>query len=54
MKDRKFLTLKEVMERYNVTYKKALSIADQVQTAPRAKGEKIYVLQAAADAFMGV
>ena len=54
MKDAKFLTIKELMARYNITRKKANEIADVVGTAPRGKGDKIYVRQTLADEYMGV
>lgn len=52
--DTKFLTIKQIRERYGVSRRKAEEIAIQVGTAPRFKGQKIYVSQEKADAFMGV
>ncbi|MBR6352435.1 MAG: hypothetical protein IKR93_08945 [Firmicutes bacterium] len=52
--DTKFLTIKQIRERYGISRKKALEVSVIVGTAPRRKGQTIYVSQAKADEFMGV
>lgn len=49
-----FLTIKQLQERYGISRKKALEVSAIVGTAPRRKGQTIYVSQAKADQFMGV
>jgi hypothetical protein len=54
MASKEFATIAELMQRYNITRKKALEIAYKVGTAPRLKGGRYYVSLAAADKYMGV
>lgn len=48
----KFATMNELMERYNISRRKAQEIADAVGTAPRRKGQKVYVPLKKADEYM--
>jgi len=50
----KFLTIEEMRQRYGISRRKAVEIAYTVGTAPRRKGQKIYVNQAKVDKFLGV
>lgn len=52
MSDIKFLTIKQMQERYGIRRSKAEEIAYKVGTAPRRKGQTIYVSQGKADAYM--
>lgn len=52
MADVKFLTIKAMQERYGINRAKAEEIAHAVGTAPRRKGQTIYVNQAKADKYM--
>lgn len=54
MMDTKFLTISQMRERYGISRKKALEIAYKVGTAPRRKGQTIYVNAEKADGYMGV
>ena len=49
-----FLTINQMRERYGITRSKAEEIAFAVGTAPRRKGQTIYVSAEKADAYMGV
>jgi hypothetical protein len=52
--DTNFLTISQMRKRYGISRKKAEEIALTVGTAPRRKGQTIYVSQAKADEYMGV
>ena len=47
-----YLTIKGMMEHYGISRRKALEIAKNVGTAPRTKGQKIYVSREKADRYM--
>lgn len=50
--DTQYLTIKGMQERYGITRSKAVEIAYTVGTAPRRKGQTIYVSQEKADSYM--
>ncbi len=50
--DTQYLTIKGLQERYGITRSKAVEIAYSVGTAPRRKGQTIYVSQEKADSYM--
>ena len=50
--DTQYLTIKGLQERYGITRSKAVEIAFCVGTAPRRKGQTIYVSQEKADSYM--
>jgi len=47
-----YLTIKGLMDTYGISRKKAMEISYAVGTAPRQKGQKIYVNKEKADAYM--
>lgn len=53
MNDNKFLTISQMQDRYGISRRKAEEIALAIGTAPRRKGQRIYVNAAKADAYMG-
>lgn len=48
-----FLSIRGLMDTYGISRRKAMEIAHAVGTAPRTKGQKIYVHKQRADEYMG-